>query len=154
MSDSSKVSPIRLLFGRRLPVLLYCLVGAALLAQGVRYIGATAFMPYHSAVIATPWDGLSQSHQTLTLGLLKGFGAGSFCVGLAIILMTLIPFRAGCSWSRWAIPAVAATYTGGLVYVTKFALLPGATPIAVSLTLLGCVVVASVSSFLGVSDGG
>ncbi len=153
MSDSSKDSPTRLFFGFRLPVFLYSLVGAALLAQGARYIGATSFMPYHSAVIATPWDGLSQSHQTLILGLLKGFGAGSFCVGLAIILMTLIPFRAGSNWSRWAIPAIAAIYTAALVYVTKFALLPGATPIAVSFTLLGCVVVASVSSFLGLSNG-
>jgi hypothetical protein len=124
------------------------------MVQGVRYISATAFMPYHSAVIGAPWDGLSQSHQTLILGLLKGFGAGSFCVGLTIILMTLIPFRAGSEWSRWAIPTVAATYTGALVYVTKFALLPGANPIAISFALLGCVVVASASSFLGVSDGG
>lgn len=154
MSIASQASPIRKFLGFRLPVFLYGLVGLALLIQGIRYIGATAFMPYHSAVIAAPWDSLGPSHQTLILGLLKGFGAGSFCVGLAIILMTLIPFGAGSKWSRWAIPTVAATYTGALVYVTKFALLPGATPIAVSLTLLGCVVVASASSFLGVSDGG
>jgi len=154
MPNASKVSLTRIFFGHRLPVFLYSLVGAALMAQGVRYIVATAFMPYHSAVIAAPWDSLGPGHQTLILGLLKGFGAGSFCVGLAIILMTLIPFRSGRSWARWAIPAVAATYTAALVYVTTFALLPGAAPISVSLALLGCVVVASASSFLGVSDDG
>ena len=154
MSDSSKVGPTRRFLGFHLPIFLYCLVGAALLAQGVRYIGATAFMPYHSEVIATPWDSLNQSHQTLILGLLKGFGAGSFCVGLAIILMTLFSFRGGSNWSRWAIPVVAATYTAALVYVTKFALLPGATPIAVSFTLLGFVVVAGASSVVGASNGG
>ena len=154
MPIATEVSPIRKFFGFRLPVFLYSLVGAALLAQGIRYISATTFMPYHSAVITTPWDSLNQNHQTLILGLLKGFGAGSFCVGLSIILMTLIPFRAGRSWSRWAIPAVAATYTAALVYVTGFALLPGATPIAVSFALLGCVVVAGASSFLGLRKSG
>ena len=154
MTIASKVSPSRRFLGVRLPIFIYSLVGAALLAQGIRYFGATAFMPYHSAVIAAPWDSLNQSHQTLILGLLKGFGAGSFCVGLAIILMTFIPFRAGRNWSRWAIPAVAATYTGALVYVTTFALLPGASPIAVTVALLSLIIVASVCSFLGVSDGG
>lgn len=154
MAIASKVSPSRRFFGVRLPIFIYSLVGVALLAQGIRYIGATEFMPYHSAVIAAPWHNLNQSLQTLILGLLKGFGAGSFCVGLAIILMTVIPFRSGRNWSRWAIPVVAATYTGALVYVTTFALLPGANPITITVTLLSLIVVASVCSFLGASDGG
>lgn len=154
MSNAPNVSRIREFVSNRLPISIYCLVGVALLVQGVRYIGAAKLMSYHSAVIATPWDSLSPSHQTLFLGLLKGFGAGSFCVGLAIILLTLIPLRAGSHWSRWAIPAVAGTYTAALVYVTKFALLPGATPIVVTAVLLGFVIVAGVSSFLGESKAG
>jgi hypothetical protein len=106
-------------------------------------------MPYHSAVIETPWEGLSTSYQKLFLGLLKGFGAGSLCVGLAILLLALVPFRAGSNWARWATPAVAATYTAALVYVTHLALLPGATPIAVTAALLGLVIAAAVSSFFG-----
>ena len=154
MSNAPNVRRVREFVANRLPLSLYCLVGVALLVQGVRYIGAAKLMPYHSAVIATPWESLGPSHQTLFLGLLKGFGAGSFCVGLAIIVLTLIPLRAGSNWSRWATPAVAATYTGALVYVTNFALLPGATPIAVTAALLGIVIVASVSSFLGESKAG
>ncbi|MCZ6616779.1 MAG: hypothetical protein O7E57_01500 [Gammaproteobacteria bacterium] len=125
---------------------LYCFVGLGLLVQGIRYIGASELMPYHSAVIGTPWETLSESYQTLLLGLLKGFGAGSFCVGLAIIILSLIPFRAGSRWARWAIPAVAATYTAALVYVTSFALLPGAAPIKVTTVLLALVVIAAICS--------
>ena len=154
MSNAPNVSPIREFVAIRLPIFLYCIVGIALLLQGVRYFGADNLMPYHLAVIATPWDSLGPSHQTLFLGLLKGFGAGSFCVGLAILLLTLIPLRAGSNWSRWAIPAIGTTYTGALIYVTNFTLLPGATPIAVTTVLLGSVIVASVSSFIGKSKAG
>lgn len=148
MSNTPSVGRVREFFANRLPIFLYCLVGVALLVQGVRYIAAGKLMPYHLAVMATPWDSLDPSHQTLFLGLLKGFGAGSFCAGLAIILLALIPLRAGSNWSRWVTAAVAATYTGALVYVTIFALLPGATPIAVTSALLGLVIVASASSAL------
>ena len=93
------MSRVRDVVATLLPIILYCFVGLGLLVQGVRYLDATELMPYHSAVLETPWQGLSASHQTLFLGLLKGFGAGSFCVGLAIILLALVPFRAGSTWA-------------------------------------------------------
>lgn len=132
----------------RLPVALYCLVGLGLLIQGVRYLSASELMPYHLAVLEMPWGGLESTYQTLFLGLLKGFGAGSFGVGLAILLLALVPLRAGTRWARWATPAVAGSYTALLVYVTQFALLPGAAPIAVTTTLLAMVIVAALSSIL------
>ncbi len=149
MPDPDTRSRIRNLATTHLPILLYCIVGLGFLFQGVRYISATELMPYHLAVIETPWEGLSTSYQTLFLGLLKGFGTGSFCVGLAIILMALIPLRRGSRWARWVTPVIALTYTSALIYVTSFALLPGATPIMVTTTLLGFVTVAAISSFFG-----
>lgn len=141
MADADSV---RSFFSTRLPIVLYCLVGVGLLFQGVRYLSATEIMPYHLAVVAADWQNLGQEYQTLLLGLLKGFGAGSLGVGLAIILLALVPLRRGESWARWAIPLVAATYTAALVYVTRFALLPGAVPITVTATLLGLVILAGV----------
>lgn len=138
----------------RLPVFLYSIVGLGYLVQGIRYISAAELMPYHMAVLETPWESLGVNNQTLLLGLLKGFGAGAFGVGLAIILMSLFPLRAGSSWARWATPVVAMLYTGALVYVTSFALLPGATPVAVSATLHGFVIVAAACSLLGGSSKG
>ena len=148
------MSRVRDLVTNRLPVALYSIVGLGFLVQGVRYIGAAELMPYHLAVIETPWESLGANYQTLFLGLLKGFGAGSFGVGLAIILMALFPFRTGSIWARWATPVVAALYTGALVYVTSFALLPGATPIAVTVTLLGFVIVAAICSLFGGTSNG
>jgi hypothetical protein len=148
------VSRVRNFVTNRLPVILYSFVGLGYLVQGVKYFSAAELMPYHMAVLETPWESLGVEYQTLLLGLLKGFGAGAIGVGLAIILMALFPLRAGSSWARWATPVVAALYTGALVYVTSFALLPGATPIAVSATLHGFVIVAAVSSMFGGTSKG
>ena len=140
---------VRDLVTNRLPVALYFIVGLGYLVQGVRYISAAELMPYHMAVLEAPWGSLGAAYQTLFLGLLKGFGVGAFGVGLAITLMALFPLRTGSSWARWATPVVAAPYTGAMVYVTSFALLPGATPIAVTATLHGFVIVAAICSMFG-----
>jgi hypothetical protein len=143
------MSQVRKLLTGYLPVFLYCFVGLGLMVQGVRYLSASQLMPYHSAVIETPWNSLGADYQILFLGLLKGFGAGSFCVGLVITVLAFIGFRTSSAWTRWVIPVIGATYTGALVYVTSFALLPGATPITVTTTLLLLVMVAAVSSYFG-----
>ena len=147
------MSRVREIVTVRLPVASYVLVGLGLLVQGARYLGAADRCPYCLAVIQTSWENLSADYQQLFLGLLKGFGAGSFGVGLAIILMAVIPLRGGKSWAVWATPTIAATYTAGLVYVTNFALLPGATPIAVSYVLLALVAGAAASSFFARQAG-
>ena len=143
------MSRVRYFITTHFPNVLYFFVGLGLMVQGIRYMGAAELLPYHSAVIETPWESLGTNYQTLFLGLLKGFGAGSFCVGLTIVLLALIGFRTGSRWTRWATPGIASTYTAALVYVTNFALLPGATPITVTATLLGLVIVAAITSFFG-----
>ena len=133
----------------RLSVALYCLVGLALVLLGLRYVFASEYMPYHAAVIDTPWNALEPLYQVLFLGLLKGFGSGAFCVGLATMLLTLIPLRAGMAWAYWVVPLIVLTYTGLLSYVTYFALLPGSAPIRISMVLCGLVVLAVIASLLG-----
>lgn len=144
---------VRMFVTSRLPIALYCLVGLGLLLQGVRYLGAAELMPYHLAVIDTTWQSLAPEQQTLYLGLLKGFGAGSFCVGLTIVLLALMPLRRGMNWARWVTPVVAAIYCAAVVYVTRFALLPGAVPIAVTATLLGLVVLAAACALFADASG-
>ena len=137
---------MRHFIGFRLPVILYSLMAIGCLAQGIRYFFAEQIMPYHMAVLSTSWEQLSVEHQTLMLGLLKGFGAGSFAVGLGILLLTLVPLRAGRVWARWATPVVALSYAGSLIHVTRFALLPDAAPITVSTVVLGLVLAALLCS--------
>ena len=138
---------MRHFIGFRLPVILYSLMGIGCLAQGIRYFFAEQIMPYHLAVLNTSWEQLSVEYQTLTLGLLKGFGAGSFAVGLGVLLLSLVPLRAGRVWARWATPVVALSYAALLIHVTRFALLPGAAPITVSAAIFGLVLVALLCSF-------
>ena len=139
---------MRHFIGSRLPVILYSLVGIGCLVQGVRYLVAERIMPYHLAVLNTSWDQLGAEQQTLLLGLLKGFGAGSFTVGLGILLLALFPLRADQAWARWVTPAMALIYAALLIHVTRFALLPGAVPITVSAVVFGLVLVAFVCSLL------
>lgn len=137
---------MRHFIGFRLPVILYSLMGIGCVAQGVRYFFAEQIMPYHLAVLNTSWEQLSVEHQTLMLGLLKGFGAGSFAVGLGVLLLSLVPLRAGRVWARWATPVVALSYAALLLHVTRFALLPDAAPITVSAVVLGLVLAALLCS--------
>ena len=142
-------SRIRDFVTRQLPVILYGVVGLGFLFQGVRYLAAPELMPYHLAVIEENWENLDAAQQTLFLGLLKGFGAGSFCVGLTVILLAFLLLKNRTSWFLWMTPVIGAGYSALMVYVTSFALLPGANPIAVTATLLALVLIAAICSFSG-----
>ena len=131
----------------QLPMILYCLVALGSIAQGVRYLGGDEIADYHESVIATPWENIAPNYQRLLLGLYKGFGAGFLCVGLTIIVLVFIPFRAGDRWAVWATPGIAGVYWATLAYVTSSALLPGANPIALSRVALGIVVLAAALSY-------
>ncbi|MGI9287920.1 MAG: hypothetical protein ACR2P1_21220 [Pseudomonadales bacterium] len=133
----------------RLPIVLYCLVGLGLLTQGMRYLVTSRIADYHMEVLAIPWSSVAPNYQQLLMGLYRGFGAGFFCVAVAIFFLAIIPLRAGQRWAMWATPTIAGSYTALLVWVTSSALLPGANPIAISTTLLSVVVVAAVLSCFG-----
>ena len=133
----------------RIAIGLYCLVGAGFLGQGLRYLVSDALMDYHMAVIGIPWDAIGHSYQALLLGLLRGFGAGAFCVGFTVIVLALGPLRSGMAWARWVTPVLAGTYADLLLAITRSALLPGATPIAVTAALFCLVCVAALFFYAG-----
>ena len=141
---------IRIVVTHHAPVVIYSFLGLGFMAQGVRYLAATELMPYHMEVIQIAWQGLAGNQQQLLLGLLKGFGAGSLGMGVAIILLALIPLRAKQPWAYLVTPLVTAIYVGAITYVTMYALLPGAIPITVSLACVGLVALAWVSSIFRV----
>ena len=140
---------IRKIATTQLPVVLYNVVGLGYLFQGIRYLARQELMPYHLAVLEENWENLDSAQQTLFLGLLKGFGAGSLCVGLTMILLAFLLLKSRTRWSLWVTPVIGVVYSGLMVYVTNFALLPRAIPIAVTLSLLGLTLLAAVCSFCG-----
>lgn len=124
----------------------YCLVGAGLAAQGVRYLIASQFMHYHQDVIREGWGQLQAGEQRLMLGLLKGFGAGMFCVGVIIIFGALGPVRDNAYKAHLLLAALTIGYSGLLMHITRMALLPKAAPIAVTTTMLGLSIAAALAS--------
>jgi len=125
----------------------YALVGLGLMAQGLRYLLAGQFEHYHAEVIKERWSQLPHAEQRLLLGLLKGFGAGMFCVGVAMVFVATEPFRRGAFLAQWFLAVMSITYTSMLVKITQTALLPGAAPILVTKTMVVICVLATVASF-------
>lgn len=127
-------------------VVAYFIVGAGLVAQGVRYLVAGQFMHYHADVIKEAWTQLGASEQRLLLGLLRGFGAGMFCLGLAIVFIAIEPLPRGAMLVHWFLAFISITYTAMLYRVTSVALLPGAAPITVTTVMCALSVTASAAS--------
>jgi hypothetical protein len=53
-------------------LLLFLLLGVALLGTGLIYLTRSEFMSYHSRAIQTEWLALTPHYQGLLLGMLKG----------------------------------------------------------------------------------
>ena len=136
-----------MLMAKWVAVVLYCLIGLGLMVQGVRYLVVTEFRPYHEAVVGTPWPQVTAAYQRLILGLLKGFGAGALCAGLTLFLVAIVPLRLDHEWARSVAAVLTLTYTAGLIYATRFALVPGSRPIAISITLFVLGLVAAIASY-------
>lgn len=133
---------------RDFAVAAYCFVGLGLAAQGLRYLIASQFMHYHADVIQEHWSELKPTEQRLMLGMLKGFGAGMLCLGLTLAYGALGPLRDGVYMAHWFLAITAISYTAMLVHITRFALLPGAAPIAVTTTMCGLSIAAAIASWL------
>jgi hypothetical protein len=87
-----------------------------LLLQGLQYVTTRRFMPYHADAWGVAWEALPANYQGFLLGVIKGMGAGSIGVTLALIIMLLVPFRRGEVWALWAVPMVGATFTALTAY--------------------------------------
>jgi len=133
---------------RLFAVAAYGLVGLGLMAQGFRYLIALRYMHYHADVVHEGWAQLKKSEQRLILGLLRGFGAGMFCVGFTTVFIAVGPFRDGAYLAHWFMALLTIAYSVMLVRVTRFALLPGAAPIMVTSIMLGLAVAASLAGCL------
>jgi hypothetical protein len=82
-----------------------------LFLQGLVYVTTSRFMPYHSDALEVSWEALPMHYQGFILGVIKGMGAGSIGVSLALLIMIALPLRRGEDWARWAVPIVGITFT-------------------------------------------
>lgn len=91
---------------RRTAALFYAINALVSLALGVLYLSRDRFMPYHEGALGQPWDAIEPALQTLLLALMDVAGAGWIALGVAVLMLTIFPFRRGETWSRILIPAL------------------------------------------------
>jgi len=129
-----------------------CYALAALLAVifGIIYLGRSQFMPYHEEAIGTPWNKLDHRLQALLLGLMRTAGGGLLAGGLTVMILLLFPFRAGESWSLFAIPAIGLVTVVPALYATVLirSRTRAHTPVAASAIGVGLLVVGFIFSLI------
>jgi hypothetical protein len=92
-------------------MLVHAVPTVGLLGQGLLYVTTPTFMPYHGDALAVTWEQLPANYQGFLLGVIKGMGAGSIGVTLALFVLLAIPFRRGETWAQWAVPLVGIVFT-------------------------------------------
>jgi hypothetical protein len=126
----------------RIALFVLLLPTIGLLGQGILYVSTTQFMQYHADALAVEWDALPANYRGFVLGVIKGMGAGSVAVSMAILIILGIPFRRGENWARWAAPLIGIVFTGLTAYAafTIDRLTPAETPWRQTLLLTGAYV--------------
>lgn len=130
-----------------LGVLLLPTIG--LFGQGILYVATSRFMPYHAAALGAEWEELPANYQGFILGVIKGMGAGSVGVSVAILILLWFPFRRGDAWARWATPLVGIVFTALTAYaaLTIDRLTPAETPWRETLALTAAYALGALISF-------
>jgi hypothetical protein len=100
----------------RIAFFLNVLVSIALIAFGLRYVLSSQIMPYHLQVIGRSWNDLDPRLQMMLLGLLRLGGIAQLSTGIALGILTLIPFSRGQRWAYWAIPIIGFIYGAPIAY--------------------------------------
>jgi len=82
---------------------LYLIVTLAVLLIGGVYAARKTVMPYHLEALESTWNEISPQFQVLLKALLNGGGYFGLSTGLFMLIILLIPFRAGALWAGYAI---------------------------------------------------
>lgn len=117
---------------------------------GIIYLIRSQFMPYHQEAIGKSWQQLDQRLQALLLGLMRTTGGGLLAGGISMAILLLVPFRAGESWSRYAIPTIGLVTALPAMYATILirSRTQAHTPIAASTIGVGLLVIGFILSLI------
>ena len=94
----------------------YSLVALVSILFGLIYLIRNEFMPYHSKAIGSSWSDVERNLQVLIIALMRAAGGGFLATGLAILILLIVPWRAGDTWSRdrslWFIGNIVCHFIG------------------------------------------
>ncbi len=91
---------------------IFTLIALLMIATGATYLTAPTLMPYHLAAMETTWEALPQGMQTMSLNFMKSVSAGFLSSGFAVLILLVVPFRKGQTWSIFAITALIGIQVG------------------------------------------
>ena len=126
----------------------YGFVAFILIIFGSIYLMKNQFMPYHREALGLTWSDLEPNFQVLIIALMRAAGGGFLATGLAILVILIIPWRAGNIWSIYAIPAIGLCTLSGTLYATLLVKIktPGTPPVVLSFIGLGLTIISFVFS--------
>jgi hypothetical protein len=130
---------------KNIALTLFSIIGLVFLSLGSVYLLSNEFMSYHAAAIETPWNQLNSNYQGLTLGGLRGLGAGAFCVGLMLIALSVLSFLRGLAAYKLLLITTSIVYSSLLAYAiyTVRSLTPGEPSLGVIVVIIVCSFIAS-----------
>ena len=128
----------------------YSCVALVLIIFGLIYLIKNQFMPYHSRAIGLPWSDLEENMQVLIIALMRAAGGGFLATGLAMLILLIIPWRAGDTWSLYAIPAISLCISLGTLYATLLVKTrtPGTPPVILSFIALVLTIIGFIFSII------
>ena len=147
MSDQNLSS--RLAGSARWAMLVHAVPTIGLLGQGLLYMTTPTFMPYHGDALVVNWEQLPANYQGFLLGVIKGLGAGSIGVTVALFVLLAIPFRRGEPWAHWAVPVIGILFTTLTAYAayTIDVRTPASPPWRLTLAVAATYVAGAIVSF-------
>ncbi|MGK7949110.1 MAG: hypothetical protein AB4368_09980 [Xenococcaceae cyanobacterium] len=128
----------------------YSFVAVVSIVFGLIYLIKNQFMPYHSEALGLSWSDLKPNFQVLILALMRAVGGGFLATGLTMLILLIIPYRAGEIWSIYAIPAISLCTSSGTLYATWLVKTrtPGNPPLGLSLLALGLTIIGFIFSLI------
>ncbi len=128
----------------------YALSSLISMIFGIIYLVRSQFMPYHQEALGKPWEELDHRLQAILLGLMRVVGGGFLATGLSVAILLLIPFRAGETWSRIAIPSIGLVFALPTLYATIFirSRTKAHTPVAVGSIAVGLFIIGYILSLI------
>ena len=126
----------------------YGFVAFILIIFGSIYLMKNQFMPYHSEAVGFSLSDLEPNFKVLIIALMRAAGGGFLATGLAILVLLIIPWRAGNIWSIYAIPAIGLCTLSGTLYATLLVKMktPGTPPVILNFIGLGLTIISFVFS--------
>lgn len=102
----------------------YCYLLASIMTIliGLLYATRKQVMPYHIEALETPWEEIDHKYQYMLKALLNGGGYFGLSTGIFMMILLLIPFRAGEVWTGYSIGLVGlvgALPLAAIVYGVK-----------------------------------